>query len=193
MHPQTRYRTFEREALPHLQALYSFAVYLCRDRETAKDLVQETYLRAWQNWDSFEPGTHCKAWLFTILRNLYINYYRARLRTPETAPYSEHSDEGTPAMPHLEIATPSVETEFYRTTLDDEIMRALHALPEAFRTIVILCDIEEFSYEDVARMLGIPIGTVRSRLHRARMRLARLLHDYARERGWNPPSSTPQP
>ncbi len=193
MSADKRYRAFEREAVPHMQALYSFAVYLCHDRETAKDLVQETYLRAWQHWESFQPGTNCKAWLFTILRNLYINFYRARLRTPETLSYAEHSEEELPAMPSPEVATPSVETDFYRTALDEEIVRALHALPEASRTIVILCDIEEFSYEDVAQMLGIPIGTVRSRLHRARMRLAQLLHDYARQRGWSPSGSTSQP
>ncbi|MDW8225494.1 MAG: sigma-70 family RNA polymerase sigma factor [Bacteroidota bacterium] len=170
--------------------MYSFAVYLSRDRELAKDLVQETYLRAWQSWKSFQPGTNCKAWLFTILRNLYINRYRHQQREPEILPYDEHEEESLSPLP--EISAPSVEAEFYRTVLDDEIVHALHALPESFRTIVILCDIEELSYNDVAQMLGIPIGTVRSRLHRARMRLAVLLQEYAQQRGWHTPYQQPR-
>jgi RNA polymerase sigma-70 factor (ECF subfamily) len=180
---QQRYRDFEREALPHLEALYSFAVYLCHDRELARDLVQETYLQAWQHWESFQPGTNCRAWLFTILRNLYFNRYRQERRRPDTVPYEEQeTDDTTPLPPHA--STPSVEEEFYAALLDDDIVEALHALPESFRTIVILCDLEDFSYDDVAQMLGIPVGTVRSRLHRARMRLAALLQEYAQKRGW---------
>jgi len=193
VHPEKRYRDFEREALSHRRELYSFAVYLCHDPELARDLVQETYLRAWQHWDEFQLGTNCKAWLFTILRNLYINYYRAQQRMPDIAPYHEQEEEDTPTATLLEAATPSVEVDFYRNILDDDIMQALHALPESFRTIVILCDLEEFAYEDVARMLGIPVGTVRSRLHRARMRLAQLLRDYARQRGWDISNESPQP
>ncbi|GBD06885.1 ECF RNA polymerase sigma factor SigR [bacterium HR21] len=184
MDREKRYRDFEREALPHLDAVYSFALYLCRDRELARDLTQETYLRAWQSWESFQPGTNCKAWLLTITRNLYITHYRRRQRSPETLPYTEQEDEEE-LPPPLEAATPSVEEELSRTALDEEVLRALNALPESFRTIVILCDLEDLSYEDVARMLGVPVGTVRSRLHRARARLAQLLQEYARHRGWN--------
>jgi RNA polymerase sigma-70 factor (ECF subfamily) len=190
VYPKKRYRDFEREALPHAEALYSFALYLCRDRTTAEDLVQETYLRAWQSWESFQPGTNCKAWLFTILRNLYISHYRSLQRRPETVPYAEDEDEELPPPPP-EAATPSVEAEFYASLLDEDILQALSALPESFRTIVILCDIEEFSYEDVAAILGIPVGTVRSRLHRARARLAELLREYARQRGWDIPTEGP--
>lgn len=189
MHLEKRYREFEHEALPHLDAVYSFAVYLCRDRELARDLVQETYLRAWKSWDSFQPGTNCKAWLLTIARNLYISHYRHHQRLPQTTSYTEDDDELPPAP--LEAAAPSVEEELERTVLDEEILHALEALPESFRTIVILCDLEELSYEDVARMLGVPIGTVRSRLHRARARLAQLLQDYARRRGWKITDSNP--
>lgn len=192
MHTEERYRQFEREALPHLDAVYSFAVYLCRDRELARDLTQETYLRAWQSWESFQPGTNCKAWLLTITRNLYITHYRRQQRSPETLPYTEEDTEELPPPP-LEAATPSVEEELSQTALDEEVLHALSALPESFRTIVILCDLEELSYEDVARMLGIPVGTVRSRLHRARARLAQLLREYAQRRGWKvPDSSSPQ-
>ncbi|MCS7176373.1 MAG: sigma-70 family RNA polymerase sigma factor [Candidatus Kapabacteria bacterium] len=187
MYSSKQQREFEREALPHWEALYSFAAYLCRDRELAKDLVQDTFTRAWENWKSFQPGTNCKAWLFKILRNLYINHYRRLRRTPELLSYDEHPDDED-SFPELP-ASPSVETEFYKTVLDEEVVEALYALPESFRTIVILCDLEEFSYEDVANMLGIPIGTVRSRLHRARIRLAALLFHYAQQRGWVSPES----
>ncbi len=178
------YREFQAEALPHMEALYSFAVYLCRNREVARDLVQETYLRAWEHWEQFQPGTNCKAWLFTILRNLYINLYRKQQRAGEMVEYDEAETESEQPSVVEQVATPSVEMEFYRSLLDEEVQQALAALPEEYRTVVILCDLEDFTYEEIAQMLGIPIGTVRSRLHRARLRLATLLEAYARQRGW---------
>jgi RNA polymerase sigma-70 factor (ECF subfamily) len=167
-----------------MEALYSFALYLCRNREVARDLVQETYLRAWEHWEQFQPGTNCKAWLFTILRNLYINLYRKQQRAGEMVEYDEAETESEQSSVVEQAATPSVEAEFYRSLLDEEVQQALAALPEQYRTVVILCDLEDFTYEEIAQMLGIPIGTVRSRLHRARLRLATLLETYARQRGW---------
>lgn len=174
---------FEAEAMPHMQALYNFALRLCRDSEDAADLVQETFLKAFRFFDKFERGTNCKAWLFRILKNSYINRYRKTSKEPDVVGYDVVEDfYETIRDPNIAASAP--EEEVFSNAMDDVVARAIEELPEEFRTVVILCDIEEFTYEEIADFVDCPIGTVRSRLHRARKMLASRLHDYARERGY---------
>lgn len=175
---------FEREALPHLNALYSFAVRLCRNRDDAQDIVQETFLRAFRFFDSFEPGTNCKAWLFRILKNTYINKYRHDAREPETVEYDVIEEFYESVRADYTEST-NGEEKFFASMLGDEVTAALDSLPEDFRTAVVLCDIEGCTYEEIAAFLDCPIGTVRSRLHRARSMLAARLAEYAKTRGFN--------
>jgi RNA polymerase sigma-70 factor (ECF subfamily) len=174
---------FEAEAMPHMQALYNFALRLCRDSEDAADLVQETFLKAFRFFDKFERGTNCKAWLFRILKNSYINRYRKTSKEPDVVGYDVVEDfYETIRDPNIAASAP--EEEVFSNAMDDVVARAIEELPEEFRTVIILCDIEEFTYEEIADFVDCPIGTVRSRLHRARKMLASRLYDYARERGY---------
>ena len=180
---EAKRREFEVEAMPHMQALYNFAVRLCRDPEDAADLVQETYLKAFRFFDKFERGTNCKAWLFRILKNSYINRYRKSSKEPDVVGYDVVEDfYETIRDPNVAASAP--EEEVFASAMDDVVARAIEELPEEFRTVVILCDIEEFTYEEIAEFVDCPIGTVRSRLHRARKMLASRLYEYARQRGY---------
>ncbi|MBU3742364.1 MAG: sigma-70 family RNA polymerase sigma factor [Candidatus Kapabacteria bacterium] len=170
--------------MPHMQALFNFAVRLCRDSDDAADLVQETYLKAFRFFDKFERGTNCKAWLFRILKNSYINRYRKTSKEPDVVGYDVVEDfYETIRDPNVAASAP--EEEVFANAMDDEVARAIEALPEEFRTVVILCDIEQFTYEEIAEFVDCPIGTVRSRLHRARKMLASSLFEYARQRGYD--------
>lgn len=173
---------FESEALPHLDRIHGAALYLCRDAHAAADLVQDTYLRAYRFFHQFEPGTNCRAWLLTILHNTFRNQYRAE----------RHSRSGVdiddPAMA-LEVAEATAvdndpETLVLSDVVDQEIVAALGELPEEFRSAIVLVDLQGLSYEEGARVLECPIGTVRSRLSRARRILEGALGSYARERGY---------
>ena len=176
---------FEREALPHMSSLYNFALRMCRDRDEASDLVQETYLKAFRFFDKFEPGTNCKAWLFRIMKNSYINRYRKISREPDKVDYDSIEEFYDTLRPES-ADTSNLEEKFFNNLLDDEVSQALQSLPDDFRTVVILCDIEGFTYEEIAEFVDCPIGTVRSRLHRARKMLAQKLTEYARARGYVP-------
>lgn len=161
-----------------------FAMRFTNDRERAEDLVQETYLKAWKFIASYEAGTNAKAWLFKICKNQFINDYRAKKSRPGLSDsYDElvafHNDDD-PAEPRYF----GLHEEMGNRLLGDEVTRAINALPENFRTVVLL-DLEEFSYEEIAAIAGIPIGTVRSRLHRARNVLADRLRGYAEQQGYN--------
>lgn len=180
---EQRRKDFEVEAMPHLTALHNFALRLCRDPDDAADLVQETMLKAFRFFDKFERGTNCKAWLFRILKNSYINRYRKTSKEPDTVGYDVVEDfYETIRDPNIAASAP--EEEVFANAMDDEVAKAIEELPEEFRTVVILCDIEQFTYEEIAEFVDCPIGTVRSRLHRARKMLAARLYDYARARGY---------
>lgn len=174
---------FEKEFLPHLEALHSFAFHLCFNEEDASDLVQETFMKAFRFIDKFEEGTNAKAWLFKILKNAYINQYRKDSRQPalvdydEVAVYSE--EEEGPSTSYFDLRE-----EIFDQMMGDEVSTALNALPEEFRTVIWLCDIEGFSYEEISKIIDIPIGTVRSRLFRARNMLKEKLQDYAASMGF---------
>jgi RNA polymerase sigma-70 factor (ECF subfamily) len=172
---------FEAEALPHLDHLYGAAFYLCAAPDRAADLVQETMLRAFRFFHQFEPGTNCRAWLLTILHNTFRNQYRAsRLERGQV-----DIDEPGPAHEATEAALSETnpETIVLSEMMDQEIVDALAELPEDFRSAIVLVDLQELSYEEGARALGCPVGTVRSRLSRGRRMLERKLAAYARERG----------
>ena len=180
---------FEREAIPYMSALYTFAVRMTRDADDAADLVQETYLKAYRFFDKFERGTNCKAWLFRILKNSYINKFRKSSKAPDTVEY-DVIEEFYETIRDSSVETSVLEEQLFTQALDDEVSAALNRLPDEFRTVIILCDIENFTYEEIAEFIDCPIGTVRSRLHRARKILAAQLASYARERGFEiPPES----
>jgi RNA polymerase sigma-70 factor (ECF subfamily) len=172
---------FEAEALPHLDHLYGAASYLCVDPDRAADLVQETMLRALRFFHQFEPGTNCRAWLLTILHNTFRNQYRAS--RPERGQVD--IDEPGPAHEATEAALSETnpETIVLSEMMDQEIVDALRELPEEFRSAIVLVDLQELTYEEAARALGCPVGTVRSRLSRGRRLLERKLAGYARARG----------
>ena len=180
---QRRDALFEREFMPFIDALYNFAYRLTLDEDDANDLVQETYLKAYRFFDSYEPGTNAKAWLFRILKNSFINEFRKKSKEPAKVDYQEvetyyNSDDVD------ESITTDLRLETVQDLLGDEIATALNALAVDFRTVIILCDLEGFTYEEMAKILNIPIGTVRSRLHRARNLLKDKLRDYARSMGY---------
>ncbi len=176
---------FKNEAMIHIDALYNYAVRMTGDPEDANDLVQETYLKAYRFFDSFEKGTNCKAWLFRILKNSYINRYRKESKEPDKVDYDEIK-EFYHTVKHSSLDSNDMQEKWYGELLDDEVSRALDSLPEDFREVVQLCDIEGFTYEEIANMVDCPIGTVRSRLHRGRKILREKLLEYARYHGYKP-------
>ncbi|MEX0593151.1 MAG: sigma-70 family RNA polymerase sigma factor [Balneolaceae bacterium] len=174
---------FNEEMIPHLDALYNFALRLTTDPVDAEDLVQDTIVKAYRFFSSYEKGTNAKAWLFRILKNSYINHYRKQSKQPQQVDYDEVSS-FYESIRAARTDTSDLEDKMYRDLLDDDINGALEDLPEDFRTVVLLCDMEGFTYEEIANMLDVPIGTIRSRLHRGRNLLKAQLMDYARKRGY---------
>lgn len=174
---------FEKEFLPQMDALYNFAFHLTYNEDDANDLVQETFSKSYRFIDSYQQGTNAKAWLFKILKNGFINDYRRKSKRPmqvEFDPmvnYSETDDDSS-------VQIVDLRQEMFQGLVGDEVTRALNDLPVDFRTVILLCDIEEFSYEEIAKIIDIPIGTVRSRLHRARNLLKEKLREYAMKEGY---------
>lgn len=181
---------FEEVALPLLDHIYRAACYLTKDKSQAEDLVQETYLRAFQYFDKFESGTNCKAWLLTILRNLYSNQYQQKRRRPEPVVWEEIEQTYESLVAEHERGEGSPETLLFSKVMDHEIEQALKELPEEYRTVIILVDIEELSYEEAVEAMACPVGTIRSRLSRGRRMLQVALRDYALEHGLIKKSTT---
>lgn len=176
---------FEEEIVPHLDALYNFALRLTSDPNDAEDLVQDTIVKAYRFFSSYEKGTNAKAWLFRILKNSYINNYRKKSKQPNQVDYDEVAT-FYETIRAERTDTSDLENRMFRELIDDDISQALEELPEDFRTVVLLCDVEGFTYEEIANMLDVPIGTIRSRLHRGRNLLKSQLMEYAQERGYRP-------
>ena len=168
---------FEQQVLPYLDQLHSAALSMTRNSSDAEDLVQETITKAYSAFDQFTPGTNLRAWLHRILANTFINSYRKRKREPAIAS-SQQSDDWQASPESYAQLAPSAETEALDRLADSEVLRALRDLPQDFRTAIYLADIEGYPYREVARIMGTPIGTVMSRLHRGRERLRGKLAGY---------------
>lgn len=187
--PRQRYsesekqRIFDQEFMPHINSMYNFAYRLTLDEDDAKDLLQDTYLKAFRFIDSFQQGTNAKAWLFRILKNSFINDYRKRSKEPSKVDYQEVESYYNSEDVDRQI-TPDLRVEALQDMIGDEISNALNSLDVDFRTVIILCDLEGFKYDEMAKILDIPIGTVRSRLHRARNLLKEKLSEYAKKMGY---------
>src|SRR5678816_856206 len=174
---------FETLALGHLDSLYAVGLRMTRDPRDSEDLVQDTMLAAYRFFDKFEPGTNIKAWLFKILTNTFINKYRKRVREREVRDLIDQDE--TPSLMSEDVAEKSrdPETAIVGALLSDDVKRALDGVPYDYRMAVVLCDLEEFTYKEIADIMDCPVGTVMSRLHRGRRLLQKSLREYAIEQG----------
>ena len=176
-------RIFEEEFYPNADALYNFAFNLTYSEADANDLVQETYLKAYRFIDKYIEGTNAKAWLFKILKNAFINQYRKESKRPTKVDFEDivsyQNEENSKYSGYIDLRQ-----EIYQSMMGDEVTNAVNALPVDFRSVILLCDIEGFTYEEIAKIIDIPIGTVRSRLHRARNMLKEKLKKYAESVGF---------
>jgi RNA polymerase sigma-70 factor (ECF subfamily) len=180
---QARREEFEREALVHLDLLYNSALRMTGSIQDAEDLVQETFVRAYKFFDKFKKGTNCKAWLFKIMKNNFINRFRKKAREPATVSFEQiEGAQGIEAEP-AEVSAEFELSPDLDELVEDDIKCALDSLPLEFRMAVILSDISGFTYREIAEIMGTPIGTVRSRLSRARGVLQKKLHDLAVSKG----------
>src|SRR5258707_9533882 len=181
--------TFQDQAMEFMPSLYSAALRMTRNPADAEDVVQETYLKAYRAFGSFQDGTNLKAWLYRILTNTFINTYRAKKRRPDQVDLDDVEDFYIfRRLGGLEAADAerTAETEALAAMPDDEVKKALESIPEQFRMAVILADIEGFSYKEIAEILDVPIGTVMSRIHRGRRALQKKLWDYAERNNLRP-------
>lgn len=174
---------FEEELLPHVTALQTFAYHLTYNQEDADDLVQETYLKAYRFIEKYEKGTNAKAWLFKILKNAFINEYRKKSKQPTKVDFEDivayHDTDDNRITGYSDLRE-----EIFLHMMGDEVTSAINSLPIDFRTVILLCDIEGFTYEEISAIIDVPIGTVRSRLFRARNLLKEKLTNYAHQHGY---------
>lgn len=185
MDPKTKQEEFEREALVHLDTLHRVALRLTGSEPDADDLVQEALLRAYRAWDQYQTGTNARGWLLTILRHVFINDYRRKKRQGQTVDVD--AIEPHTVFPQVQEADP--EGRFFDRIVDDTVWEAIDRLPDEFREALILSDVEQMKYQEIGKVLGIPVGTVKSRLFRARQRLQKDLYDYAVEMGYIKPAT----
>ena len=178
--PQEVPPSFEHEALVHLDTVYRVARRLAGNATEAEDLAQETMLKALRAWQQYRPGSNARAWLLTILRNTFINEYRRAGNRPD--PVDVHAIEGFTVFRDVQTVDP--EGAFFDRIVDDEVLRAMDRLPVEFRETLVLSDVEELSYAEIAELTGVPVGTVKSRLFRARQLLQKQLYEYAVEMGY---------
>lgn len=185
--PESKLREFELEALKYIDSLFNVAMRMTRNKDDAEDLVQETYLKMHRFSHTFNEGSNLKAWLFKILRNTFINVFRKKIREPQEIHYSNNEDFylfNRIAANRTDDSLPGKGTIGIEEYLEEEIKHALDNLPIAFREVVLYSDVEGFSYEEISDIVGCPIGTVKSRLYRARKTLQKLLWNYAKDKGY---------
>lgn len=178
--------TFSVDAMQYAPQLFSTALRMTRNRTDAEDLVQETFIKAWRAFDSYQQGTNLRAWLFRIMTNTYINKYNAQLRKPLETELDEVEElylfKRLGAFDQSKI-NQSAEDQMLELFTDEEVKNAIEELPEGFRIPLLMSDVEGFSYKEIAEIIDVPIGTVMSRLHRGRKAMQKMLYDYAKERG----------
>lgn len=174
-------KVFHEEFLPHADALYNFGYSLVMGEDDANDLVQETFLKAYRFIESYEPGSNAKAWLFQILKNAFINEYRKKARKPARVDFEDYKEKQQLEKQAERI---DISEDVFERMIGDEVSQALNDLPVDFRTVIILADLEGFKYEEIAKIIDIPIGTVRSRLFRARNLMKDRLREYATRKGF---------
>ena len=177
-------RAFETEALPHMDALYRTALRMTKNQNDAEDLVQEAYVKAYRFWDKFEPGSNCRAWLFKIMTNIFINDYRSKSRTPVSVNVDDIDDNFLYGQLASLGPEDNPERRLFSKIFDDDIKKAIEELPDDFRLVVVLSFLEGFSYQEIADIADLQLGTVKSRLHRGRKLLQKQLFDYAIRNGY---------
>ena len=177
-------QAFEKEALPHMDALYRTALRMTKNVGDAEDLVQEALVKAYRFWDKFETGSNCRAWLFKIMTNVFINEYRSKARSPMSVNVDDIDDNYLYGQLAANSDGDNPEKELFAKMLDDDVKKAIDELPEDFRIVVVLSFIEGFSYQEIAEIADLQLGTVKSRLHRGRKLLQKELLDYAIRNGF---------
>ena len=182
---QTAHRQlFEREALPHMEALLRTALRMTKDQNDAEDLVQEAIIKAYRNWDKFESGTNCRAWLFRIMTNVFINDYRSKAKSPISVDVDDIDDNYLYGQLSNKGQENNPERELFNKIFDDDVKKAIDELPNDFRMVVVLSFVEDFSYQEIANIMDLQLGTVKSRLYRGRKLLQKHLYDYAVSNGY---------
>lgn len=176
-------QAFEKEALPHMDALYRTALRMTKNVGDAEDLVQEALVKAYRFWDKFETGSNCRAWLFKIMTNVFINEYRSKSRSPMSVNVDDIDDNYLYGQLAANSDGDNPEKDLFAKMLDDDVKKAIDELPEDFRIVVVLSFIEGFSYQEIAEIADLQLGTVKSRLHRGRKLLQKELLDYAIKKG----------
>lgn len=184
METATKRKEFEKQAIPHTEALLRSAIRMTKNKDDADDLVQETFIRAYRFWDKFEQGSNCRAWLFRIMTNMFINSYRSKARSSESVSVDQLDDNFIYGRLSLKKTAVDPEKEYFSRILGDEVKKAIDALPDDFRLVIVLSFLEEFSYQEISDILGLQLGTVKSRLHRGRKALQSKLFDYAHANGY---------
>ena len=177
-------KEFEAEALPHMDALYRTALRLAKNQSDAEDLVQEAFAKAYRFWDKFELGSNCRAWLFKIMTNIFINEYRSKSRSPLQANIDDIDDNYLYGQLASSEMTENPEQTLFSKLFDDDVKKAIENLPDDFRLVAVLSFLEGFSYQEIAEIADLQLGTVKSRLHRGRKLLQKQLFDYAVRNGY---------
>lgn len=180
---QRKRQQFQEEAFVHSDALYRTALRMTRNTDDAADLIQETMVKAYRFWDRYEQGSNARAWLYKIMTNIFINSYRSKSRAPQTVAYEDIDDNFLFGQLADMKSESNPEEQFFAKVFDDDVKKAIEELPEDFRIVVILSFLDGFSYQEIADIAGLNIGTVKSRLHRGRKLLQKSLWDYARRNG----------
>ncbi len=181
---QAKRKSFEKEALPHMDALFRTALRMTKNDKDAEDLVQEAMVKAYRFWDKFEPGSNCRAWLFKIMTNIFINEYRSKSRSPMAVNVDEVDDNFLLGQLASGVNVEDPEKQLFAKVFDDDVKKAIENLPDDFRLVIVLSFLEGFSYQEIAEIADLQLGTVKSRLHRGRKLLQKELYDYAVKNGY---------